>query len=396
MNILYHHRTQAKGVEGVHIRELVRALRAQGHRVDVVGPPSISTDELQSKREPGFLVWSYQQISRFLPEFVFELLEMSYGVAAVGRLRRILESQRYDLIFERYAIFNWSGVASARSAGVPIILEVNYTARTPIHRRRNRLLKPFARWIDRRVFRRADAFVVVSSYLQDHLETVYRVPREKIVVLPNAADPEYFSPGVDGGPVRKKLGLEGKTVIGFVGGYYPWHGLDFYCSALASLELAGQDIASVFIGDGPEKATIKKLVAELGMEHRFRFVDPVPHRELPRYLAAFDIAVMPNSNDYGSPMKIFEYMSMGIPVIAPRLAPLVDVIDDGVEGLLFEPENRGLFSKALKALIEDGALRERVGGAARKKILARHNWAANASAVVQLYDRLYPELPLRA
>ncbi len=327
---------------------------------------------------PSLLKKIYRQISRFVPELVFEFLEMAYNLPAGRQLARSLGEKQYDLLYERYAIFNWAGIRKAKSRGVPFILEVNYTAQTPLYRHRSPLLKPLACRVDRYLFQQADGIVVVSTYLRDHLKNIYGVSEEKIIILPNAADPDIFSPRGEEKPV------EYKTVIGFVGGFYPWHGLDLLCKAMASMDVKKLNVSVVLIGDGPQRAFINALVEALGLNDSVVFMGSVDHKVLPKYIATFDVAVMPNSNEYGSPMKVFEYMAMGIPVVAPALGPLMDGIDHGVEGLLFKPNDSQSLAYTLEQLIQDEPRRKVMGQAGRKRVLSRHNWMANATAVIQL------------
>lgn len=393
MKILYHHRTQGKGVEGVHIHELVKALKAHGHLVDIIAPPGVSTEGKNHKLFNGLKRKIYRLITGFLPEFIFELFELAYNMQAGRQLSRCFQQRKYGMVYERYAIFNWAGIRRAHSYGVPIILEVNYTAQTPLFRKRSRLLKPLACLIDKYLFREADGIVVVSSYLREHLKKVYAVPEEKIIVLPNAADPQRFSPAIESGAIRRQLGLENKLVFGFVGGFYPWHGLDLFCSAITSIAGSRSDITVLLIGDGPQRPIIKNLVLKQGLGDRIIFHDKVAHHDLPKYLAAFDVAVMPDSNEYGSPMKIFEYMAMGIPVVAPELEPIMDAIKDGVEGLLFKPKDSQSMAEALKQLAENEPLRRAMGRAGRERILSRHNWIANARAIIQLHEKFNRKAP---
>jgi glycosyltransferase involved in cell wall biosynthesis len=367
---------------------MAKAWRDVGHRVDIVGPPEISVEEGAKVRGSDALrARVYRRIARAVPEAVFELLEILYNMTALRGLKNRLAHDRYNFFYERYAIFNWSGATVCRRTGTPFVLEVNYTCITPLVRKRSRFLAPLARRVEDRLFHEAEAIVVVSTYLKEHLEHLYRVPGEKILVLPNAADPDRFSPDRNSGELRRMLGLGEEVVIGFVGGFYPWHGLDLLCDALKGIRGLWPRLAVVLVGDGPEKSFIRELFEREGMASRIRYVDPVPHRDIPRFLGAFDLAVMPDSNEYGSPMKIFEYMSMGIPVVAPRLGPIEDGIDDGVEGFLFAPRDKDSFATALGRLIEDRNLRTEMGRAARLRVLARHTWAKNAEAVLQFLEK---------
>jgi glycosyltransferase involved in cell wall biosynthesis len=391
MNILYHHRTQGKGVEGVHIREMARALTQLGHQVDILSPSGLKNegtrDEacLPDRQGRGTKSKIYSIISKILPEFCFEILEIFYNFIAITRMKKVLEQKKYGLIYERYAIFNWSGIKAAKRYHIPIILEVNYTSFTPLYRKRNGLLKPLAHRWDRKIFAAADGIMVVSTYLKDQLREL-GIAENKIIVCPNAADPERFNPeAIKGERVRAKLGLSGKQVIGFIGGFYPWHGLEMLVDSFSEIKRTIKDVALLLIGDGPSKKAIKTRVRGSGLEKDVVFVNQVAHGEIPLYIAAFDIAVMPDSNNYGSPMKIYEYMAMGKPVVAPRLGPLEDGIEDGKEGLLFTPQEKAGLIKSIKALLEDTQLRQNMSVAARGNILKRHTWEKNAEAILGLY-----------
>ena len=118
-------------------------------------------------------------------------------------------------------------------------------------------------------------------------------------------------------------------------------------------------IVYLLIGDGPLFKSIHEKVHEMGLEKEIIMVGKVPHEKVPEYVASFDIAVMPHSNNYGSPMKILEYMAMSKPVIAPRLGPIEDIMEDGKNGFLFEPESKeGLTTQLIRLLEDDQLLKD--------------------------------------
>lgn len=374
MNILYHHRTQGKGVEGVHINEIVKALNSLGHQVDIVSP------ETKPNSAHSF-------ISKFLPEIFFEALEIFYNFVAAKKMDRLLAEKRYDFIYERYAIFNWAGVRTAKKYKIPIILEINYTSFTPIYRKRSVFLKPSAHWLDKKIFREANGLIVVSNYLKDHLIDM-GVDEKKVIVLTNAADPVKFNPAIEGCEVRAKYGLGDSKVIGFIGGFYPWHGLDMLIDSFLTIKKENIRAHLMLIGDGPIKDKLTNKVKKLNIDNDVLFLGRVEHDKLAEYIAAFDIAVMPDSNNYGSPMKIYEYMAMGKPVIAPHLGPLEDGIVDGREGILFDQRDKNGLYNALKMLLLNDKLRISMGHLSRENIMSRHTWLKNAEAILKLYHDL--------
>jgi glycosyltransferase involved in cell wall biosynthesis len=133
------------------------------------------------------------------------------------------------------------------------------------------------------------------------------------------------------------------------------------------------------VGDGAVLPKLKEQAQSSGLTGRMRFTGAVPHNKALHYIGAMDITVMPHSNWYGSPVKVFEYGAMGKPVVAPRLIPLTDVIDDGVTGYLFD---EGDLLSALERAIVDRASSESIGNALKSKVFSQHTWRDNAKSVL--------------
>lgn len=387
MKIIYHHRTQFKGVEKTHIEGMVKSLISLNHQVDIVSPTTNSNGN-SDKRERTFLANIYSLIGKFMPEIFFELCEICYNFVAYKKIKGLILKEKYHLIYERYAIFNWASVSLAKRYNIPIILEVNYTSFTPLYRKRSKLFLPFAHWVDKKIFKSVDGLLPVSTYLKKHLIDL-GVDENKIVVLPNAADPNKFKIMQQGSSeLKTKINVNGNKIIGFVGGFYPWHGLDFLIDCFARLKKEIPDVCLLLIGDGPVKAELIKKVANLGLKKDVLFVGSVKHDDLANYIDLFDLAVVPDSNEYGSPMKIYEYMAMGKPVVAPRLGPLEDGIESGKEGILFTQKSSDEFLSALRTIILDESLRKKMNNAARNKIRRKHNWLHNAHQVIRMYEEI--------
>lgn len=351
--------------------------------MDIVEPSGVSV-ETDSKKSDGYALNKIIAfISKFMPELIFEILEIIYNVSAGRKLNKAFREHNYDFFYERYALLNWCGVRAAGRAKVPAILEVNYTCQTPLYRRRSKIMKPIVSLIENWTFKKADGIVVVSTYLKDHL--IQRgFNKDKIIILTNAADPDRFKPNNDGS-VRKKYKIAENTVIGFVGGFYPWHGLDLLFNVFKYLSDKYGKAILLLVGDGPMKLALEKKVIEFHLGKRVIFPGCIPNHELDAYIAAFDIAVMPHSNEYGSPMKIYEYMAMEKAVIAPKLGPLIDGINHGENGLLFEPENEEHLRESLCELLDNETLRKDMGKKGRLKILKQHNWNRNGESVINLF-----------
>ncbi len=393
MRFVYHHRTQGTRVEAVHIRGVAGGLEELGHQVTIVGPPGVVVEsgEAQSVSGAAPKSWKprlWEQFSRRCPEALFELAEVGYGLAAFPRLSRTCRRAGADAVYERYAYFNLAGLLAARARRVPLLLEVNDTVEVERERHGHRLLlRGLARRMENRVFKGAAALFVVSTYLRELL-IARGLPAGKIVVTPNAIDPRHFDPqrGAAAG-IRERLGLQGRVVVGFVGSFLSWHGIELLMRVLPRILERHTAAAFLLVGDGSRRAAAEAEVRALGLEDRVRFTGHVPHAAVPDYLAARDVGLMPHSNRFGSPVKIFEYMAMGVVPVGPRFGPLEEAIDDGVNGLLFNAGDEDGLEDGIDRLLSEPAARRRMAAAARARVLERHLWVHNAAAIM---DRVFP------
>jgi glycosyltransferase involved in cell wall biosynthesis len=389
LNVLYLHRTRGQGVEGVHIRGIIDSFKTLGNSVIIVSPGDDNKNNNENKN-PGVkqenrkLNKIFRIISEKTPEIIFELIEIAYNVIAARKIKAVKKLYDFELIYERYAFFGIMGAIYANKWHIPLILEINYTTKNDLVRKRSVILKPFSRAAERWVLRQAAGLVVVSSFIKEQLVNEYDIPSEKIKITPNAADPELFRMNIS--PIKTVSGvnIEEKKVCGFVGGFYPWHGVDLLINAFSDISDKAENAVLLLIGDGPERGNIKEKVKELKLENKVIFTGEIPHKELPKYVAAFSVGIMPDSNNYGSPMKIFEYMALGKPVVAPDYGPILDVIISGTQGLVFEKNDRHSLSKVLLKIFTDEQLLITMGHEARKCIEKERNWLNNTKMSLEL------------
>jgi glycosyltransferase involved in cell wall biosynthesis len=388
MQFVYHHRTMGRSSQAMHIRSLVEALKANGHEVTIVSPPGV--DPLHAAGMMPFLrktdrarglqrVWKY--ISCECPQFVFEMFELLYNLFLPFRLLPVLWRQPDAIFYERHAYFMFMGVLLGKWLKRPVLLEVNELA--GFNRVRGLIMERLARRIDAWVFSRADHILCVSRVLADEAQQ-RGAKRESVHVLPNAIDVNRFRGSGLGQPVRARLDLEDSIVVGHVGLFHRWDRLDVLIEVVKSIRDRNPKVKVLLVGDGPEMENLKQTAFRLEMEREVIFLGPVLRDEVPAYIDAMDICVLPDSSAFGSPIALFEFMAMGKPCVVPDLGPMRDVIDDNTTGLLFPHGDYKALEKALLRLVEDSELRNQVGARARQTVYERHTWDANARLVVQL------------
>ncbi|MCG8667892.1 MAG: glycosyltransferase family 4 protein [Pseudomonadales bacterium] len=387
MNVLYNHRTQGKGAEGVHIAHVIKSLREIGHQVGVTSPnDSDPTNGLDtsSTKVPGFKAHFLDFLSRILPQIMFELMEIAYNLSASSKIKSYLANNKVDLIYERYGFFMWAGARLAKKNNLPYIVEVNEIAGE--ERVRKQLLVNFSQKIEREVFETADAIIVVSNFLKKKIADLGVEP-DKIYVIPNAADPEMFDPNNCKLPVRQGFDIpDDATVLGFVGSLVAWHNFDLLIESVSKLK--DENVYLMLVGDGVLLEDLKEQAKLAGCSDRVIFPGAVKHTAVPEYINAMDICIIPGSNDYRSPIKLFEYMIMGKATVAPRLEPIEFIVKDGEQAKLFEQGNQASFIDAVMELVKDKDKQVKIGQDARKLTQEKHLWSHNAQRVIDIYDSI--------
>lgn len=218
------------------------------------------------------------------------------------------------------------------------------------------------------------------------------IDAQKVHVLPNGVNQERFSLENVSRDVRTDLGLDDKVIIGFVGNIFVYHGVDLFSTLARNCQPSGDDIHFLIVGGEQVNGRgVNQLRSTLGRENlsnMFTFTGPIPNTEVPNYIAAMDICILPRFMWYGSPMKIFEYAIMGKAIVAPDQENIRDVLTHRETAILVESENTAALVQAVQDLVRDERLRDQLGNAARKYILSRHTWNKNADRILEIYQQI--------
>ena len=309
--------------------------------------------------------------------------------ARTGAVTQIARAMRADVVIERYYNFGGEGIRAGKAAGATTVLEVNapvidYRGSRKALLDRALLVRPMQRWRER-VCGQADLIVTPTAGILPE-----GTPAAKVVVLEWGADTDTFRPDATGPlPFARPAG----TVAVFAGAFRRWHGASHLVRAIRELQDRGrQDIGAVLIGDGPELPNVRREADGLA---NITIAGAVPHAQMPACLAAADIGVAPfdigahaplTLGFYWSPLKIFEYMAAGLPVVAPSVARIPSLVEHGREGLLYDPAVPGALADALAALTDE-RLRDTLGAAARARAVREYSWAAHCRALDEAIRR---------
>jgi glycosyltransferase involved in cell wall biosynthesis len=391
VNILFHHRTRGRGAEGVHIRGVVKGLRQLNHHVDILSLPGaepeaeeVATSDEKMNQAPTkkskFSILS--DLTKHVPEFVFELFELAFNLIAVIRLRKTIKEKNITLIYERYSLFMFASVWWAKRHNLPIVLEINDSCQ--VQRVRSLTFKKLAAKIEAWIFKNATGLVFISTRFKEVAEQAYGEVANS-VVSPNAADLDKFIIDETSGlALRSKLGIENKVVLGYVGAFVHWHGIDWFVDLACQKLKETPELVLLLVGDGVAFEGIKNRVIEAGVESQVILPGKVPHHEVSSFLSAMDLGILPDSNDYGSPMKLFEFMAMGKGMIAPDFSPIAEVVQDNATSWLFPASNKQACIDKVFEIVNDREAHQEVGKNARTYIEKERQWKHNAEQLLSL------------
>jgi len=359
---------QVPGTHGgsVHVQAVAEGLASLGHDVHVATQPGGPWPD-------GQVTWHAMGPPLGRPQLRW---------MQQGAVRDLAQRIGTDVVIERYYNFGGEGVLAAASLGLPSALEVNapivdYPGSPKSQLDRAFLLEPMRRWRDR-ICRRASLFITTTAEI---LPTW--IDRTRILEVEWGADVDHFRPAASG-PLPFAADPDRIQCV-FAGAFRSWHGVVHLSAALARLHAAGDHrFGALFIGDGPERAATERAARDIP---GIVFTGALPHTSLPAALASADIGVAPfdpirhgslKLGFYWSPLKIFEYMAVGLPVVTPALPRLRRLVEHDREGVLYDPEEPRGLDRALVALA-DPLRRQRLGAAARARAVRDYSWGAHCA-----------------
>lgn len=289
-------------------------------------------------------------------------------------------------VWQRHELFDTTGLRLARELGVPSVLFVPATKVWEAEQWGT--TRPlWGRWLEARGERPAlvgaDLVACGSCDVVDQV-TRLGVPEQRVLLTPTGVDLDAFAEPADATTLRRRLGLDGRFVVGWVGSFRAFHAIEQAVEAAATVPGA----ALLLVGDGPERSRIERLANDLGVPATF--TGTVPHHDLPAHLAAMDVGVVlaPHAAPFHySPLKLAEYMAAGLPVVAPAVGQLTERLTDGVDALLVPPHDPQALGEALRRLRDDPEERARLGKAARAAAEDRWSWDHQVRRVVDALDR---------
>jgi glycosyltransferase involved in cell wall biosynthesis len=390
----------------VHVRGLISALQRAGHRVVVAAQmlnkclweePAMLEAPIIELKISNSTVNTIQALKNFnltlgsettLPG---EIRRILFNEEVAADLKRKFENDPPDFIYERATLFGTAGASVARELNIPHVLELNAPLTLEQSTYRMTVLGPLAMAAERLALLQADAVLTVSGPLRDHALSL-GVDPSRLHVFPNGVDPCLFRPGHRDPTVRARFGLADERVVGFVGGLRPWHGVEVLPDLLQRLLERRSDVRLLVVGDGPLRSSLQERLQQMGLGDKSVFAGSLPHTDVASVMHQFDVALAPypalDHAFYFSPLKLFEYMACGVPVVASELGQIGEIVRHEETGLLCPPGDTEALAEACERLLADQELGRCLGEAAAKTVRNQFTWDHNAQRVGKLAQSL--------
>jgi glycosyltransferase involved in cell wall biosynthesis len=371
----------------IHVRELSAALAEQRHHIEILtcraggkvpAGFNVPVHEFPLETPERRTIGTLQDDPDASEAVTGEIRAMMYAATFRYRAMPMLHAFRPDAIYERYSLFATAGIELARELGVPHILEVNAPLSEEAARHRGIGFARTVRAVEQRILGATDHVIAVSEPLKEWIVGT-GVDTERVTVAPNGVNIARFAAG--SGNLRRRFGIDDRPVVGFVG---------TLIRAVARLARErGHERAPylLIVGDGPQRGELEAVAASEGIADLTIFTGSVPHEAMSGCIGAMDVAVAPydaSPDFYFSPLKLFEYMAAGRPVIAAGIGQIAECLRDGEIGLLYPPGDVSALAQRIGQVIDDPDGARRLGEAARAEAIANHSWDRNACIVTDL------------
>lgn len=316
--------------------------------------------------------------------------------ATERRLREVVEREKPDVLHAHSPVLNaLPTIRVGRALNIPVVYEIRafWEDAAVDHGTssewgpRYRLSRSLETW----AVQHADAVTTICEGLRSDLAARKGVAAEKITVIPNAVDIEKFTvSGVADAALKAQLGLQDKQVLGFLGSFYAYEGLNLLLDALPLMLQTSPDVCVLLVGGGPQEDALKAQAAQLGVADRVVFCGRVPHDQVQRYYDLVDVLVYPRLSmrltELVTPLKPLEAMAQGRVLVASDVGGHKELIRDGETGVLFRAGDASDLAAKVLGLLNYPARWLQLAANGRRFVETERNWAVSVARYEAVYD----------
>lgn len=315
----------------------------------------------------------------------------------VRRLSEIIPQIKPDVLHAHSPSLNAiAALKAGKKFGIPVVYEVRafWEDAAVDHGTSTEggLRYRLTRALETHALKRADAVTTICEGLRRDI-VARGIPADKITVIPNAVDIDKFAVGgVADQDLKTKLGLQGARLIGFIGSFYAYEGLDILLRAVPALTAERPDLRILLVGGGPEDARLRRMAQDLGIADKVVFTGRVPHDQVQMYYDLLDVLVYPRLSmrltDLVTPLKPLEAMAQGRVLAASDVGGHLELIVDGKTGVLFKADDPQALADKVGALADAQADWPALRAAGRQFVESERNWKASVGRYKSIYGRL--------
>ncbi len=296
------------------------------------------------------------------------------------------------------ALCGEAALRAAKRLGLPLVYEIRAfwedAAVSNGDGQEGSIKYQLTRALENHVVAGADHVVTICAGLREDLISRGTTP-ERISIMPNGVDLALFGqPLPRDAELAASLGLGEGPVIGFIGSFYDYEGIDDLIAAMPALLARHPDARLLLVGGGPCETALKAQAGASGLDGAIRFTGRVPHDEVERYYALLDVMAYPRKRsrltDLVTPLKPLEAMAQGKLVVASDVGGHRELISHGQTGVLFAPDDPGACAEALASLLSERQRWGEMHEAGRNYVKTRHDWSVNVERYQDVYQRLLP------
>ena len=315
----------------------------------------------------------------------------------VRRLSEIIPQIKPDVLHAHSPSLNAiAALKAGKKFGIPVVYEVRafWEDAAVDHGTSTEggLRYRLTRALETHALRQADAVTTICEGLRRDI-VARGIPADKITVIPNAVDIDKFAVGgVADQDLKTKLGLQGARLIGFIGSFYAYEGLDILLRAVPALTAERPDLRVLLVGGGPEDGRLRQLAKDLNIVDKVVFTGRVPHEQVQMYYDLLDVLVYPRLSmrltDLVTPLKPLEAMAQGRVLAASDVGGHQELIVDGKTGVLFKADDPQALAVKVGGLIDAQAEWPALRAAGRQFVESERNWKASVGRYKSIYGRL--------